>query len=192
MGERPEIHDGGRLSAAEARGREGGIGRDGGEVAERVSDELRLGHSALLDRRRRTAALSLASIASFSAVAAYQHGLIRHLPEPPLPGLDADRVDASGEAYAMLRTPDASLGILNSAVTLVLAGMGTQAGRHRTRWIPVALALKATLDAAGALWLTAEQASKHRRFCGWCLAAAAFAVAAVPQTVPEARDALRR
>lgn len=170
----------------------GGIGRGSSAAAEAVSDALRRGAGGFLDRRRRTAAFTLASMAALGGVAAYQFGLIRHLPEPPLPLLDADRVDASGEAYQQLRTPDAALGLASAAVTLVLAGMGGP-DRHETRrWIPVALAAKATADALGGAFLTVEQVSKHRRFCGYCLLSAAANVAAAVQTVPEARAALRR
>ena len=177
--------------ARQARGRPGGIGRSTSRAAEAVSDDLRRGTGELLDRRRRSAALSLASIGALGAVAAYQSGVIRHLPEPPLPGVDADTVDASGEAYQLFKTPDAALGVLSSAATLVLAGMGD--GRRATErpWLPLALAAKVGLDAVGGLFLTAEQATKHRRFCSWCLTAAAASVAMVPQVVPEARVAWR-
>ncbi len=142
--------------------------------------------------KRRTAALSLASIGSLGVVAAYQNGLIRHLPEPPLPWLDADRVDASGEAYQYLKTPDAAIGIASTAATLILAGMGdANRSRHR-RWIPIALAAKTVADAAFGLFLTAEQATKHKKFCSWCLLAALANVATVTQTLPEARAAWRR
>ena len=170
----------------------GGIGRRSSAAAEAVSDALRREEGPYLDQRRRTAALTLTSMAALGAVALYQFGLIRHLPEPPLPLLDADRVDASGEAYQQLKTPDAALGLASGAVTLVLAGMGGP-DRHRTRrWIPVALAAKAAGDALGGAYLSVEQASKHRRFCGYCLVAAAANIAALPQTVPEAWAALGR
>jgi hypothetical protein len=51
------------------------------------------------------------------------------------------------------------------------------------------------VDAVGGIYLTAEQATKHRRFCSWCLAATVASVASLPQVVPEtkaARRALRR
>jgi hypothetical protein len=47
---------------------------------------------------------SLASIGALGAVATYQNGLIRHLPEPPLPLLDADAVDAS-DGLPGIKTP---------------------------------------------------------------------------------------
>lgn len=171
--------------------RSGGIGRSTSPEAEAVSDALRLGDDRYLRLRRRSAALSLASIGSLGLVAAYQNGLIRHLPEPRLPGLDADRVDASGEAYQYFKTPDAALGIASSAATLILVGMGGADRHSKTRWIPIALALKGALDAVASVFLTVEQASKHRKFCSWCLLAALANVAAAPQMWPEARAALR-
>ena len=41
----------------------------------------------------------LAAAGSMGLIALYQMGIIRHLPEPPFPMLDADKVDASSEAY---------------------------------------------------------------------------------------------
>lgn len=177
--------------ASAARGRRGGIGRSSSRAAERVSDDLRRASGELLDRRRRTAALSLIAAVAMGGVAAYQNGLLRRLPEPPLRIFDAERVDASGEAYAFLRTPDASLGLLSYAATLVLAGMGPATRYRDTPLLPLALAGKVVIDAVGGLYLTAEQASKHRRFCSWCLAATLASLATVPQVLPEARAALQ-
>jgi uncharacterized membrane protein len=130
-------------------------------------------------------------MSAFGVVAAYQNGLLRHLPEPPLPGLGADHVDASGEAYQYLKTPDAALGLASQALTLVLAGMGTRRRASERPWVPLAMAAKVVLDAAGGAYLTVEQATKHRRFCSWCLVAAVANVATVPQVLPEARAAWR-
>lgn len=178
--------------AAEARGRSGGVGRKSSPAAEEVSDDLRRGAGEVLDRRRRTAALSLVAAGAMGAVAAYQNGVIRRLPEPPLPIFDAEKVDASGEAYEMLGTPDASLGLLSYAATLALAGMGSKNRFRDTPVVPVALAAKVLFDAIGGLYLTAEQATKHRKFCSWCLTASIASLAMVPQVLPEARLALRR
>ncbi|MDP9418806.1 MAG: hypothetical protein M3P53_01380 [Actinomycetota bacterium] len=46
-------------------------------------------------------------------------------------------------------------------------------------------------DAAGGLFPTADQATKHRRLCTRCLAAATGSVAMVPQGVHEAQVAWR-
>ena len=179
-------------SAIAVRGEKGGIGRSSSPEAEEVSDDLRRRTGPFLDSRRRVATLSLVASSAMGAVAAYQSGVIRHLPEPPLRVLDADQVDASGEAYQLLKTPDAALGLASYALTLVLAGAGSARRVEERPWLALAMAAKVAGDALGGLYLTAEQASKHRRFCSWCLAATVASVAMVPQVVPEARAALRQ
>jgi uncharacterized membrane protein len=174
-----------------SRADDAGMGRPSSARAERVSRELRTGRADVLRRRRNVGAMALSAMGSLGVVTAYQMGLLRHLPEPPLPIFDADRVDASGEAYHYLKAPDGALGLLSYAATVLLAGMGTARRAEETPWIPLALAAKVGLDAASGLYLTAEQASKHRRFCSWCLAASVLSVAMVPQVVPEARLAAR-
>jgi uncharacterized membrane protein len=161
-------------------------------AAEQVSDDLRRGTGDFLEQRRRIAGLS--SLASFAlgVVALYQFGLLRHVPEPRLRVFDADAVDASGEAYQQLKTPDAALGLLSAATTLVLAGLGDRHRAHRAPWIPLLLAAKTAGDAAGGLLLTAEQLTRHRKLCSWCTLAALAQVATLPLALPEARAALRR
>ncbi len=177
--------------ASQLRGSPGGIGRRTSQAAEAVSDALRRGVSPFLRRRRRVTGLSLAAMGSLGVVTAYQMGLLRRVPEPPVPFLDTDRVDASGEAYQFLKTPDAGVGLASAALTLVLAGMGSDRRADQQPLVPLALAIKSVLDAAYGLFLTLEQGSKHRRFCSWCLLAAMTNVATVPQVVPEAAAAWR-
>ncbi len=168
-----------------------GIGRGSSPAAEAVSDALRRGSSPYLDARRRTAVLQTAAAATLAVVGMYQFGVLRSVPEPPLPGLDADRVDASGEAYAFLHTPDATLGIVSAGVSLVLAGMGAQDRHLRQPWIPLLLLAKSLADAAGGAYLFAEQVTKHRRVCSWCTVSAGLLIATVPTVLPEARAAWR-
>lgn len=177
--------------AASIRPRNGGIGRSSSPAAEAVSDALRRGAGNFLPQRRRIALLQTAAAATLSVVGLYQFGLLRSVPEPPLPGLDADRVDASGEAYSLLHTPDSSLGIASAGMSLALAGMGGSTRYQEQPWIPLALLAKSLLDAAGGLFLTAEQLTKHKRICSWCTATAALLVATVPAALPEARAAWR-
>ena len=177
-------------TARQARGRSGGIGRTSSAKAERVSDDLRLGRSPHLSRRRRAAGLLLGASASLGVVTLYQLGIVRHLPDPPLPWFDSDRVDASGEAFHEGSTPDAALAVANYGLTMAMIAMGTADRAREQPWIPLLAAAKVAADAVGALGLTVEQISKHRALCAWCLAAAAATLTAVPAVVPEAREAL--
>lgn len=178
--------------ASDVAPRSGGIGRPGSPAGERVSNDLRRHGGDLLDRRRRVAALSLAASGAMGVVAAYQNGLVRRIPEPPIGIFDAEAVDASGEAYGMFRTPDAALGLISYGVTLALAGMGSRQRHEEMPLVPLVMAAKVAFDALGGIYLTAEQATKHRKFCSWCLGASIASVAMVPQVLPEARLALRR
>ncbi len=119
--------------AASVRPRPGGVGRPTSAAAERVSDDLRRGAGDFLEQRRWIAGLGSLASAALGMVGLYQFGLLRRVPEPPLPFLHADAVDASGEAYQAFKTPDAALGLVSAGATLVLAGMGD---RSRVRTAP--------------------------------------------------------
>lgn len=158
----------------------------------RLSLELREANHPHVENRRRITGLSLVAAGALGMVALYQMGIIKRIPEPPLPGFDAEKVDASPEAYEKLSTPDAVLGIASYGATMTLAAMGG-ADRARTApLVPLALAAKLTFDAVQAARLTVDQWTKHRAFCFWCLAASAATFAALPLVVPEARAALFR
>ncbi|MGN6554517.1 MAG: vitamin K epoxide reductase family protein [Verrucomicrobiota bacterium] len=156
----------------------------------RLSRELRTAQDSYLKQRRAIAGLSLVAIGAMGIISLYQLGIIKHLPQPPLPKLDADRVDASAEAYSLFDTPDAVLGLGNYAVTLGLAAMGGK-DRAKTRpWIPLALAAKAGFDALQGVRLTVDQTVKQKAYCIWCLVAAAASVALFPLSLAEARAAV--
>lgn len=159
--------------------------------ATRLSNELRHGEGHYLKQRRAMVGLSLIAIGAMGVISLYQTGIIKHLPEPPLPKLDADKVDASDEAYSRFDTPDAVLGLGNYAATLGLAAMGGKDRAKTQRWIPLALAAKASFDAFQGIRLTLNQKFKQKAYCIWCLVAAAASVALLPLALPEARAALR-
>ena len=177
--------------AASVRPGPGGVGRSSSAAAERVSDDLRRGAGQFLEQRRQVAGLTSLAALALGVVGLYQFGLLRRVPEPPLPGLGADEVDAAGEAYQQLKTPDAALGLVSAGVTLVLAGMGDRDRAESSPWVPLALAAKTAADAAGGVYLFAEQVTKHGKICSWCTVAAVAQVATLPLALPEARAALR-
>lgn len=158
--------------------------------ARALSRELREGEGVHLRNRRINVGLSILAAASMGLITLYQIGLLRRLPEPPLPGFDAEEVDASAEAYQKLATPDAALGLLSYAASVVLGAAGP-ADRYRTiPALPLLLAAKSLFDALNAGKLTVDQWTRHRAFCFWCLLAAGATFASVPLTLPEARAAL--
>ena len=159
---------------------------------EELSRQLREGDGNFLARRRGVVGLSLISVGSMTLISLYQMGIIEHLPEPPLPHFDADKVDAAAEAYAKLSTPDAVIGLGNYAATLGLAAMGGQDRATERPWIPLAMAAKVAFDAVQARKLSVDQWTEHRAFCFWCLLAAGSTFVTVPLVFPEARAALRQ
>lgn len=159
------------------------------QTAQRASLAWRAGASPSLERRRRAAATALGSATVMVGLALYQLGLVRRLPELPLPGFDANRVDASAQAYQILSAPDATLGVLSYASTAVLASAG---GPRPPALLTATLAAKAAVDLGWAVKLTLDQPLKHRAACSWCLAASALTVATFASAVAEARATFSR
>lgn len=155
----------------------------------KLSHELRTGDGEYLEARRKVLGLALGAAGCMGVISLYQMGMIGHLPEPPLPHLDADLVDASSEAYADLDAPDAVLGFASYAATMALAAMGGPERARTLPWLPLAMAGKVAIDAVQAGRLSVEQWTNHRAFCSWCLTAAGLTFAAVPAVLPEARAA---
>lgn len=177
--------------AATIRG-QGGIGRTSSRYAEAVSDSLRRQDSPDLRRRRAAVGMSLLATAALAVVEAYQVGLIRRVPEPAVSWLDADRMDASGEAYHSFATPDAGLGIISYGITIALLGAGSGDRVQDRPWLPLLAAAKVVFDAGNGSYLFAEQVTKHGKLCSWCTAAAAASLASVPLVLPEALTAWRK
>ncbi|MDP8926454.1 MAG: vitamin K epoxide reductase family protein [Actinomycetota bacterium] len=154
-------------------------------MPEELSRQHRCGSGRLLRNRRGVVGLSLAAIGSLGVVALYQTGIIERVPEPPLPYLDADEVDAATEAYEVLEIPDTVLGIASYALTAVLAAGGEGKGYPGPLDRPV-LTAKVAFDAAQAGKLPLEQWTEHRAFCLRCLCAAGASFATAPLVIPEA------
>jgi uncharacterized membrane protein len=153
---------------------------------DRLRHYWRRGSGAALARRRAVAGLALLAAGSMGVIALYQLGLIEHLPDPPVPGLDSEAVAGSDEAYARLASPDAVLGLGSYAVTLGLAAIGDERRASRQPWLPLAMGAKVAFDAIQAGRLALGQWPRHRALCSWCLLAAAASFAALPLAAPEA------
>jgi hypothetical protein len=147
--------------------------------------ELRDGTDDFLAHRRTAATLALVSMASLAVVALYQLGVFKRLPEPALPALDAEKVNGSAEAYAILNVPDAVLGLGSYAATLGLVAMGGQDRAQTQPWIPLALAAKAGVDTLQAAALTRKSWVNYQAFSLYSLITVLATFAAFPLVVPE-------
>lgn len=78
-----------------------------------LSQELRKGQNPDLSRRRFIVGLSFLGATMAEAVSMYQVGIIDHLPDVPIPGIDSNKVDASDYAYRNFDTPDGSMMLAN-------------------------------------------------------------------------------
>ncbi|MGK4008321.1 vitamin K epoxide reductase family protein [Sorangium sp. So ce1036] len=164
-------------------------GRRGLPGAGALRAALQRGRSSELSRRRLIAAVSLAGAASMAAVSLRQLGMIKHLPDPPLPGFDSDRVTSSDIAFA-LTMPDAPLAFTSFASNLALAGWGGAERARRARWIPVAVAVKAAAEAALSGWLLVQMRRRERAWCAYCLVAITANFAVFALSLPEGWSAL--
>jgi len=124
-------------------------------------------------------------------VAAFQLGLVRHLPDPPLPGFDSEKVSGSEEAFATMGIPDALLGMGSFALTFGLATIGEGDRPALRPWPSLALAAKVSLDAAYAGRKALGQWPRHRALCSWCLVAVGASLASVSLAIPDAIEAAR-
>jgi len=127
-----------------------------------------------------------------SVIALYQLGILRCVPEPPLPRFDSDNITGSAKAYSLVETPDSILAMGSYAVTMTLAAMGSPDRANEQPLLPIALAAKVGFDALVAAKFTINEWRKHRALCFWCLVASAATFASVPLVIPKARNALRR
>ncbi|MFL6350305.1 MAG: vitamin K epoxide reductase family protein [Bryobacteraceae bacterium] len=159
--------------------------------SEELSADLRDGSGPFLNGRRAIVGLSLFSAGVMGGIALFQMGILKKIPEPRWPSFDAEKVNGSAEAYSHLAMPDALLGLVSYGATACLAGTGAQSRWKTHPWIPLSMLGKILLDAAIAGKLTADQWTKHRAFCFWCLLTTTASFAVLPFAVPESNAALR-
>jgi hypothetical protein len=159
---------------------------------EELGRDLRHGYSPFLKRRRGIIGLSLFSCAVLGAIALYQIGILKKLPEPRSKAFDTRKVNGSGQAYSILATPDGFLGLASYAVTAVLASMGPE-GRARTHpWMALGMGFKLLGDSTMAAKLTFDEFTKFRAFSIWSAVTALATWSALPLAFPEAKAAFRQ
>ncbi len=156
-----------------------------------LSRELRTGQSPDLTNRRWIIGLSLLGAAAGQIVTMYQTGIIKRLPDPPIPYIDSNKVNASDYAYKRLDTPDAVIMIVTYGLTAWLAAAGGKNRAQDQPWLPIALGVKTIADVATNLKLAQEEWAENKAFCAYCQAASALSIASTALAVPEMAKALR-
>jgi uncharacterized membrane protein len=109
------------------------------------------------------------ALATLVPVALYQTGAIAHLPDPPLPVFDSDRITNSRAAHP-LGVPDSLLGLASFGATM---GLALLARRNRTA--RTLLGAKLALDASAAAFNAGRQVFGFGQLCSWCTGTAVAA-----------------
>ena len=156
---------------------------------QQLRHDLREGDTDDLRRRRAIIGLSVVGMAAMAPVSLLQTGLVRHLPDPPLPGFHSDEANLSETAY-QFGVPDGTLALASLAANVPLAAWG---GRERARerpWVALAAAGKALVDALGAAGYFYQMASGKEPWCPYCITGAVANFSILALTLPEAARAL--
>lgn len=146
-------------------------------------------YAPALRRRRAVVAVSLLGIASMAATSLLQMGVIRHLPDPPVPGFDSDKENLSKRAFPF-GVPDGPLAVLMFAGNLPLAGFGAADRARCTPWVPLIMEAKALADAGVTGSYLYQMPVEEHAWCGYCITAALAAFAIAVLAAPEAMEAL--
>jgi len=142
-----------------------------------------------LRNRKLAGAAAAVGLLSMTATSLLQLGAVEHLPDPPLPGFDSDKVNLSPQAFP-LGVPDGPLAMGAYVTALALAAWGP-ADRPRTQpWVPLAAGAQASVLAAVSAYYFYSMAAKEHAWCGYCILAALASFSIVGLALPEAKAAL--
>jgi uncharacterized membrane protein len=136
-----------------------------------IRDTLREGSSISLDNRRKIIFLAAMGLCDFALISLYQSGVIKKLPDLPLPYFDSNEVNASKKAYAS-GLPDGTSGALMYAVTMMLASYGGDRNSGREKiWDRLLMGAAAIGSVAGLQYLY-DMAFKQKKICMYCVGGA--------------------
>lgn len=150
--------------------------------------ELQNGKSKDLKSRRGIIALSLLGMGAMTAVTLLQTGIVKHLPDPPIPDFDSDKVNSSDTAYA-LGVPDGALSLASLAANIPLAAFGGEDRAEKIPLVPIAAAAKSTVEAAVAGWYFYQMPAKEGKWCGYCIVGALANIGIAALSIAEAKKA---
>ena len=155
---------------------------------QQLRKELQEGKGKGLKKRRGIIALSLLGMGAMTAVTLLQTGIIGHLPDPPLPDFDSDKVNSSDTAYA-LGVPDGAMSLASLAANIPIAAFGGEDRAEEMPLVPLAAAAKSTVEAAVAGWYFYQMPAKEGKWCGYCIVGALANIGIAVLSIPEAKKA---
>ncbi len=158
----------------------------------KLSEELRKGNNPDLNRRRWIVGLTMVGVAVSKMVGLHQMGIIKKLPDPPIPLFDSSKVDASDYAYKRLDTPDALMMLTNYGITAWLAGAGGKDRARQNPALPIAMGTKVLIDTAGSLMLGREEWKDNKKLCFYCQIATLASAASLALAIPEVIAAVKQ
>lgn len=156
-----------------------------------LSQELRQGKDPHMSRRRAIIGLSMLGGSMGQIVTLYQTGIVNHLPDPPVPIFDADKVDASNYAYSRFNSPDGPIMVVNYALTAWIASAGGLDRARRNPLLPIAMGIKILIDGVVSAELAREEWSENKAFCEYCQVATVCSFASLVLAAPEFFSAAR-
>ena len=155
---------------------------------QQLRKELQNGKSEDLKTRRGIIALSLIGMGAMTAVTLLQTGIVKHLPDPPLPGFDSDKVNSSDTAYA-LGVPDGAVSLASLAANIPLAAFGGEDRAETMPLVPLAAAAKSTVEAVVAGYYFYQMPMVEKKWCGYCIIGALANIGIAALSMPEAKKA---
>ena len=106
-----------------------------------------------------------------------QLGIIKHLPDVPWRGFDANKVTTSPEAYPFAGIPD---GVHACALYTTELALIAARRRKRSKWLDRLLAACVAGGAVGAAYYAYQMAFVEKKACVYCLSNIALNFAMVP------------
>ena len=153
-----------------------------------IRRELRRDETLGLEQRRASIALSLLGMASMAPPALLQTGLVRHLPDPPIPGFNSDKVNLSDDAFPF-GMPDGPIALAGFAMNVPLAAFGGQDRARKLPWVPLLAFAKSAVDTAISGWLFYKMPTREKAWCVYCITAFFINLGLLALALPEARQA---
>src|SRR5579884_4379121 len=157
--------------------------------AQQIRRELRNDPSVELRRRRAIIGLSLVGMAAMPPVCVLQTGLVRHLPDLPVRGVDSDGANLSDTAYR-LGIPDGTLALASLAANIPVAAWGGAERAREQPWLSLGAAAKAVGDAVGAGSYFWQMLTGREPWCPYCITAALAIFGIAGLTLAEAATAI--